>query len=135
MLCSQQPFLSFCTSIVSLFKLHVLYKIREAYWLAGVLYWPIVTKILMLSLKNCNCGGLINISFTVSFRHPRHFFLHFLYLFVIVIVLCVACKQKFFFSFLSLQPSIFFFPHHYPLALAVNKSPAVYILSPSLDRL
>ena len=25
--------------------------------------------------------------------------------------------------------SIFFFPHHYPLALAVNKSPAVYILS------
>ena len=23
--------------------------------------------------------------------------------------------------------SIFFFPHHYPLALAVNKSPAVYI--------
>ena len=28
------------------------------------------------------------------------------------------------------------FPHHYPLALAVNKSPAVYILSPaSLDGL
>ena len=31
--------------------------------------------------------------------------------------------------------SIFFFPHHYPLALAVNKSPAVYILSPFLDAL
>ena len=29
--------------------------------------------------------------------------------------------------------SIFFFPHHYPLALAVNQSPAVYILSPALD--
>ena len=27
------------------------------------------------------------------------------------------------------------FPHHYPLALAVNKSPAVYILSPALDGL
>ena len=33
------------------------------------------------------------------------------------------------------RPSIFFFPNHYPLALAVNKSPAVYILSPSLDGL
>ena len=33
------------------------------------------------------------------------------------------------------RPSIFFFPHHYPLALAVNKSPAVYILSPALDGL
>ena len=31
--------------------------------------------------------------------------------------------------------SIFFFPHYYPLALAVNKSPAVYILSPTLDGL
>ena len=31
--------------------------------------------------------------------------------------------------------SIFFFPHHYPLALAVNKSLAVYILSPGLDGL
>ena len=31
--------------------------------------------------------------------------------------------------------SIFFFPHHYILALAVNKSPAVYILSPALDGL
>ena len=30
------------------------------------------------------------------------------------------------------RPSIFFFPHHYPLALAVNKSLAVYILSPML---
>ena len=34
----------------------------------------------------------MNIRFIVSFRHPRHFFLHFLYLFVIVIVLCVANK-------------------------------------------
>ena len=33
------------------------------------------------------------------------------------------------------RPSIFFSPHHYPLALAVNKSPAVYILSPVLDGL
>ena len=31
--------------------------------------------------------------------------------------------------------SIFFFPHYFPLALAVNKSPAVYILSPALERL
>ena len=29
----------------------------------------------------------------------------------------------------------FFFLQHYPLALAVNKSPAVYILSPALDGL
>ena len=29
----------------------------------------------------------------------------------------------------------FFFPHHYPLVLAVNKTPAVYILSPALDGL
>ena len=44
-------------------------------------------------------------------------------------------------SFFSVAPkdayrlSIFFFPHHYPLALAVNKSLAVHILSPALDRL
>ena len=31
--------------------------------------------------------------------------------------------------------SIFFFPHHYPLALAVNKSPVAYILSPALGGL
>ena len=32
------------------------------------------------------------------------------------------------------RPSIFFSPHNYPLALAaVNKSLAVYILSPALD--
>ena len=31
--------------------------------------------------------------------------------------------------------SIFSFPHHYPLALAVKESPAVYILSPALDGL
>ena len=33
------------------------------------------------------------------------------------------------------KENIFFFPHPYPLALAVNKSPAVYISSPSLDGL
>ena len=33
------------------------------------------------------------------------------------------------------RPSIFFFPHPYLLALAVNKSPAVYILSPALNGL
>ena len=40
----------------------------------------------MPSLKNCNWEAIINISFIDSFRPPRHFFLHFLYLFVIVIV-------------------------------------------------
>ena len=33
------------------------------------------------------------------------------------------------------KPSIFFFLHHFLLALAVNKSPAVYVLSPALDGL
>ena len=33
------------------------------------------------------------------------------------------------------RPSIFFFLHHFPVALAVNKSPAVYALSPALDGL
>ena len=33
------------------------------------------------------------------------------------------------------RPSIFFLSLHYPLTLAVNKSPAVYILSPDLDGL
>ena len=64
----------------------------------------------------------------------------------------VACKQTFYFSFRSFQKhrqvkwacknehraqerkiKIFFFPHPYPLVLAVNKSPAVYSLSPTLD--
>ena len=40
----------------------------------------------MPSLKNCNWEAIINISFIDSSRPPRHFFLHFLYLFVIVIV-------------------------------------------------
>ena len=31
--------------------------------------------------------------------------------------------------------SIVFFPHHYSLTLTVNKSPAVYIISPAPDRL
>ena len=35
----------------------------------------------------------------------------------------------------STRKKIFFFPHYYPLALAVNKSPAVYILSSALDGL
>ena len=30
---------------------------------------------------------------------------------------------------------IFFFPHHYPIALVINKSPAVHILSPALHGL
>ena len=34
-----------------------------------------------------------------------------------------------------LQTIYFFFPHHYSLAVAINKSPAVYILSPGLDGL
>ena len=33
------------------------------------------------------------------------------------------------------RPSIFFFPHPYPFALAVNKSPAVYFFSRALDGL
>ena len=33
------------------------------------------------------------------------------------------------------KKNILFFPHHYPLALAVNKSSVVYILSPALDGL
>ena len=56
----------------------------------------------------------------------------------------VACtKTLFYFSFRSFRKhrraceraraSAGFFPHHYSLALAVNKSPVVYILSPSLD--
>ena len=65
----------------------------------------------------------------------------------------LACKQTlFYFSFRSFQKhwrvkwarenerraqerkiKIFFFPHPYPLVLAVNKSPAVYSLSPALD--
>ena len=56
----------------------------------------------------------------------------------------VACtKTLFYFSFRSFRKhwrtcesartSTGFFPHHYSLALTVNKSPVVYILSPSLD--
>ena len=33
------------------------------------------------------------------------------------------------------RPSIFFFPHLYPLAMVVNKSPAICILSNGLDGL
>ena len=65
----------------------------------------------------------------------------------------LACKQTlFYFSFRSFQKhwrvkwarknerrerkiKIFFFPHLYPLVLAVNKSPAVYSLSAALDGL
>ena len=51
-------------------------------------------------------------------------------------VICFSWEKQ-----LSVAPqnvysvSIFFFPHYYPLALAVNKSPAVYILSPALEGL
>ena len=37
--------------------------------------------IFMPSSKNCNWGGLINISSIVSFRPPRHLFLHFFFFF------------------------------------------------------
>ena len=42
----------------------------------------------MPSSKNCNWGGLINISSIVSFRPPRHLFLHFFFwhLFVIIVI-------------------------------------------------
>ena len=52
-------------------------------------------------------------------------------------MILIACTQTFYFSFRSFRArvSIFFFPHHYPLALAVNKSSAVYILSRALDGL
>ena len=39
-----------------------------------------------------------------------------------------SCSQR-----CTYRPSIFFFPHNYPLVLVVNKSPAVYILSLMLD--
>ena len=52
-----------------------------------------ITVISIKSLKNCYRGGLINVSFIVLFRHPRYFFLHCLYLFVIIVImLCVANK-------------------------------------------
>ena len=38
-------------------------------------YFVSVAVIFIPSSKNCNWGGLINISFIVSFRPPRHFFL------------------------------------------------------------
>ena len=51
-------------------------------------------------------------------------------------VICFSCEKQVSVAPKDVcRPSIFFFPHHYLLALAVNKSPAVYILSPALDRL
>ena len=61
----------------------------------------------------------------------------------------LACTQTFYFSFVhherrawenergawERKQYMFFFLHHYPLALAVNKSPVVYILSRALDEL
>ena len=51
----------------------------------------------MLSSKNCNWGGLINISSIVSFRPPRHFFLHFFFwhFFVIIVILWQMNKCKY----------------------------------------
>ena len=52
--------------------------------------------ILVPSSKNCNWGGLINISSIVSFRPPRHFFLHFLwYFFVIIVIVWQINKYKY----------------------------------------
>ena len=52
-------------------------------------------------------------------------------------MILIACTKTFYFSFRSFRAlaSVFFFPHHYPLSLAVNESPAVYILSRALDGL
>ena len=58
----------------------------------------------------------------------------------------LACTQTFYFSFRSFQKHPRakrarerkikdFFPHHYLLALAANKSPAIYNLSPAPDGL
>ena len=46
----------------------------------------------VLCLENCDWGGLINISYVVSFRSPCHCFLLFCIFFVIVIIyfICVA---------------------------------------------
>ena len=46
------------------------------------IYWPLISQI------QCKWGGLINISFIVSFRPPRHFFLHFFFgIFLLLIVI------------------------------------------------
>ena len=51
----------------------------------------------MPSSKNCNWGGLINISSIVSFRPPRHFFLHFFFwhFFVIIVIVWQINKYKY----------------------------------------
>ena len=46
------------------------------------IYWPLIFQI------QCKWGGLINMSFIVSFRPPRHFFLHFFFgIFLLLIVI------------------------------------------------
>ena len=55
----------------------------------------------MPSSKNCNWGGLINISSIVSFRPSRHFFLHFFYhFFVIIVIVWQINKYKYSMEFL-----------------------------------
>ena len=50
----------------------------------------------MPSSKDCNWGGLINISSIVSFRPPRHFFLHiFWHFFVIILIVWQINKYKY----------------------------------------
>ena len=53
-----------------------------------------VAVFFVLCLENCNWGGLINISYVVSFRSPCHCFQLFCIFFVIVIIyfICVANK-------------------------------------------
>ena len=55
-----------------------------------------VTVFFVLCLENCNWGGLINISYVVSFSSPCHCFRLFCIFFVIVIIyfICVANKTQ-----------------------------------------
>ena len=55
-----------------------------------------------------------------------------------MVINSIACTQTlFYFSFRSFRAreEKLSFPHHYPLALAVNEPPAVYLLSRALDGL
>ena len=59
----------------------------------------------MPSSKNCNWGGLINISSIVSFRPPRHFFLHFFWhFFVIIVIMWQINKYKYKYKYIFQRP-------------------------------
>ena len=59
----------------------------------------------MPSSKNCNWGGLINISSIVSFRPPRHFFLHFFWhFFVIIVIVWQINKYKYKYKYIFQRP-------------------------------